>query len=118
MSDNPMNLKVLFENEAKAMEVETILNEAKQWMNENSSEERWLSDYISENEIGEGINFDSSLYPNVIDNKGSFLMLEFVGSPGEDLSGDIVAWLKKKGAKSIKGTLLISGVGEEIEIDY
>ena len=42
MSDNPMNLKVWFKNEINPNEVEAILNKAKKWMDEDSSEERWL----------------------------------------------------------------------------
>ena len=118
MSDNPMNLKVWFEDEINANEVEGILNKAQKWMDESSSEERWLCDYLSQNNIDEGIPFDSFLYPEVVEGKGSFLRVDFVGFPGEDLSGDVVAWLKKKGAKSIKGSLFISGAGEKIDINY
>ena len=118
MSKNPMKLKVWFENEINGNEVEAILKKAKKWMDEDYSEERWLNDYLSKNGLDEGIPFDSFLYPEVVEGKGSFLRVDFIGSPGEDLSGDVVAWLKKKGAKSIKGSLFISGAGEKIDINY
>ena len=122
MSDNPMKIKVTFNNETQAKDVESILIEAENWINEDTDEdtyeERWLSDYILKNNLDEGISFDSFLYPDTVEVNASILNLVFIGSPSGNLSGDIVAWLGKKGAMSVKGTLFISMSGDIIELDY
>ena len=118
MSDNPMNLNIVFENEQLAKEVETILLDARKWMDENSNEERWLSDYISNNNLNNGVIFDSFLYPQRIAKSGRTLTTEFIGSPAGDLSSDVVEWFGIKGAVSAEGSLMISQVGEKIDMKF
>ena len=118
MSDNPMNINVKFSSNELAIEAHEILSKAEKWIFDNNDVEHFVGDYITEKNLEKGIQFDSYWIPNLVSIDGNTLKLEFVGSPGDDLPGDVIMWLGKCGANSIKGTLEISGTGDLIDIDH
>jgi len=119
MSDNPMRLKVSFSDENAARKVKKIFQSAQDWIVSKTDKEYFLGDYISNKGLAEGITFDSFWIPNgEIETEGNSLIFELVGSPGDDLPGDIVLWLGKFDATSAKGTIEISGTGDVIDIDH
>ena len=118
MSDNPMNISVEFSSDEPAKEAHATLTEAKRWIFENDDTEHFVGEYITDNNLAKGIQFDSYWVPNLVSIEGSTLKLEFVGSPGDNLPGDVITWLGKCGANSVTGTLEISGTGDIIDIDY
>ena len=119
MSDNPMKLTVNFNNEEKAKEAEEIIQAAQSWIFDNTDRECFLGDYITDKGLSNGIDFDSYWVPNGdIKTEGKALQFELVGSPGDDLPGDIILWLGKNGATNAKGTLEFSGTGDVVEINH
>ena len=114
-----MRLSVSFSKDGAAKEVKEIMQAAQDWIFSNMDEERYLGNYLANEGISEGIHFDSFWVPSgAIEREGNILKFELVGSPGDDLPGDIVLWLGKRGAINAKGTLEISGTGDVIEIDH
>ena len=119
MSDNPMKLTVNFNNKEKAKETGEIIQAAQCWIFNNTDKECFLSDYLIEKGLSNGIDFDSYWVPSGnVKIEGKTLQFELVGSPGDDLPGDIVLWLGEYGAKNVNGTLEFSGTGDIIEINH
>jgi hypothetical protein len=114
-----MRLTVTFSDEADAVNAKEIMQAAQNYIFNNTDEECFLGDYISNEGLSEGITFDSYWVPSgSIDTKGGALMFELVGSPGDDLPGDVILWLGRLGAKNAKGSLVISVTGDVIDIDH
>ncbi|MEP5764123.1 MAG: hypothetical protein ABJ308_06000 [Halieaceae bacterium] len=117
MSDNPIRLEVAFKDEESAERVREILEAAQQWIFSEPAEERYLGEYIAQENEASAVQFSSYWVPSGdIQRSCATLQFECVGSPGDDWPDDIVVWLGKQKAVTVKGSLTISGTGDVVEI--
>ncbi len=93
-------LVVEFGSEKEADDTQKIFNDSKKLL-ESSTEELFFHDYLYENNLDRGIQFDSMWFPQEIERHLEILYITMAGSLSGTREQDIETWLKLLGAKLI-----------------
>ena len=118
MSESIITIAAKFKDSGSAQEVESIMQEALQKITEafNNGEDTALHEYLDSKNLSKGMYFDSWWIPQSVERSDNTLHLKLLGSPSgwseEQEEDDMVVWLKKCGAESITGELVIDGGGD------
>ena len=92
-------LAVEFSTEKEAEDAQKILMDAKQFL--ENSKDLFLHNFLYENNLDRGVQFDSMWFPQEIERHLKTLYITMVGSLSGTREQDIETWLKLLGAKQI-----------------
>ena len=118
MSESNITIAAKFIDFDSAQKIETIMQDALQKITEalNNGEDTALHEYLDSKNLCHGMYFDSWWIPESVERNDNVLHLKLIGSPSgwseEQEEDDMVVWLKKCGAESISGELVIDGGGD------